>query len=345
MSRLSVLTFLFLSTVASIGLTFWDANDPGNGMTASAEKFIKLLDADQKKTAVFEYGSPERLGWHFIPKDERKGLQVKHMTEAQQKAAFALLKNALSETGYQKTRQIMELEKVLNEFEEGKGRWARDFERYYFTFFGNPGSDERWGLSVEGHHLSLNFVVNDQQLIGTTPQFFASNPAIVKNENSVGVKVGTRVLDIEETAAFELVQSLSPEQKGQAIIAEEALTEIRAAGEPQPPVTEPVGIRYEDLTSEQRGMLLKLVNEYINAMPGPVAKQRDDQLHFDGLNKIHFAWAGATEPGIGHYYRVQSPSFLIEFVNTQPDAAGNPANHIHCVWRDLRGDFAVAIED
>ena len=62
-----------------------------------------------------------------------------------------------------------------------------------------------------------------------------------------------------------------------------------------------------------------------------------------GVEKIHFAWAGADKPGVGHYYRVQGPSFLIEFVNTQPDAAGNVANHIHCVWRDLGGDFALPI--
>jgi hypothetical protein len=58
-----------------------------------------------------------------------------------------------------------------------------------------------------------------------------------------------------------------------------------------------------------------------------------------GWNAIHFAWAGATEPGIGHYYLVEGPSFVIEFCNVQPDAEGNPANHIHCVWRDRTGDF------
>ena len=61
------------------------------------------------------------------------------------------------------------------------------------------------------------------------------------------------------------------------------------------------------------------------------------------LDGIHFAWAGAQEPGVGHYYRLQGPTFLIEFVNVQPDAAGNVANHIHSVWRDMRGDFALPI--
>ena len=50
----------------------------------------------------------------------------------------------------------------------------------------------------------------------------------------------------------------------------------------------------------------------------------------------YFAWAGGEEPGQGHYYRIQSPSFLVEFDDTQ-----DHANHIHSVWRDLDGDFGL----
>ena len=35
-----------------------------------------------------------------------------------------------------------------------------------------------------------------------------------------------------------------------------------------------------------------------------------------------------------HYYRVQTPSFVIALDDTQDDA-----NHIHSVWRDFSGDF------
>ena len=71
-----------------------------------------------------------------------------------------------------------------------------------------------------------------------------------------------------------------------------------------------------------------------------------DEQYFDmpaGVDTIHFAWAGANKPGIGHYYRVQGPTFLIEFINVQPDAEGNVANHIHAVWRDMAGDFAIPL--
>jgi hypothetical protein len=51
-------------------------------------------------------------------------------------------------------------------------------------------------------------------------------------------------------------------------------------------------------------------------------------------NEISFAWTGTAEKGKGHYYRLQAPTFLIEYDNTQ-----NNANHVHSVWRDYNGDF------
>ncbi len=40
----------------------------------------------------------------------------------------------------------------------------------------------------------------------------------------------------------------------------------------------------------------------------------------------------------GNYYRVQAPSFLIEYANTQ-----NQSNHSHAVWRDYDGDFGLDV--
>lgn len=344
MQHLRLLAIVGTLLVTSVGFTFFAAIDPGVPMSERASALVKALDAEQKQTAVLAYGTPEQVGWHFIPKDYRKGLQIKEMSEQQQDLTHQLLRSALSEMGYTKATKIMELEKLLNQLEAGRGRWARDYQRYYVTFFGEPTATGKWGFSFEGHHLSLNFVVENGKLISSTPQFFATNPAVVRSPNTVGIPIGTRVLALEETLAFELVQSLSPEQLKQALIAEKAFDEIRDAGSPQPPQTAPEGIRYDALNEAQQKLLWTLIEEYANAAPGPVAQQRLAQVQADGVGNIHFAWAGATEPGIGHYYRVQSPAYLIELVNTQPDAAGNPANHIHSVWRDLRGDFAIPIK-
>jgi hypothetical protein len=53
------------------------------------------------------------------------------------------------------------------------------------------------------------------------------------------------------------------------------------------------------------------------------------------LNNLRFLWAGSQQPdGKPYYYRVQGPTIIIEFDNSQ----GN-ANHIHSVVRDLKNDF------
>ncbi|MBX3443630.1 MAG: DUF3500 domain-containing protein [Planctomyces sp.] len=323
--------------------TFFEEVNPAVQLTESAAAFIETLDDAQKQAAVLPYDTPRRTDWHFIPKPERKGLEVKHMSAEQRDAAFRTLQAALSQIGYRKATGIMALESLLHELEGGRGSNIRDPQRYFFTFFGTVG-EGRWGLSVEGHHLSLNFVIDGDQVISSSPQALATNPAIVKAENASGVAVGTRILDKEETLAFELVNSLTAQQRARAVFREEALSEVRNAGEPQPPKAAPEGIAASELNDDQKKLLEQLLVVYCESMPEKVAAQRLSEIREAGWDQVHFGWAGATQPGIGHYYRVQGPTFLVEFVNTQPDAAGNIANHIHSLWRDMRGDFALPID-
>ena len=337
-------TLVVVAAIAQLGFGF-KTGDADVSIGDAAAALAGTFDAAQKKVAILPADSPQQVGWHFIPKDSRKGLELNKMTQAQRNATDKLLRSLLSESGYDKSTKIMHLEKLLKELQDkngGKGP-IRDHLRYYVTFFGNPSSDQKWGLSFEGHHLSLNYVIENGKIAASTPQFFATNPAVVKSENNVGVELGTRLLRFEETIPFELVNSLSKQQREQAIIAEKAPREIRAAGEAQPPQDDAVGIRWRDLSATQRKLLRRVINEYAKAVPEAVAKERMQSVNSGGLRKVKFAWAGSLNPGVGHYYRIQGPNFLIEFVNTQPDADGNPANHIHCVWRDMRGDFGKSI--
>ena len=62
----------------------------------------------------------------------------------------------------------MSLEQVLKQLEQGKGP-VRDPELYFLTIFGTPSDSGKWGWRVEGHHLSLNFVLEDGKIIAATP--------------------------------------------------------------------------------------------------------------------------------------------------------------------------------
>ncbi|MEX0586980.1 MAG: DUF3500 domain-containing protein [Pirellulales bacterium] len=336
------LALLALSLVSSFGFLWLKETGPGADMTVAGGKFLATLSAEQKTVVLLKYDDPARLDWHFIPKATRKGLQVKEMNAGQRQAAHALLSSALSQLGYEKAQTIMSLESILHELEKSKtGGNIRDPQRYYVTLFGEPKLDAKWGLSIEGHHLSLNFVVQDGKIVSSTPSFFGANPAEVKSSTGVGPKPGTRVLKLEETLAFDLLKSLDEQQKKAAVISTEAPKEIRAAGEAQAPSTPPEGLAADKLNDSQRKTLRSLIEAYAANMPKEVADERLKAIREAGVANIRFAWYGASQPGVGHYYRVDGPTFLIEFVNVQPDAAGNPANHIHSVWRDVAGDFAI----
>ncbi len=349
-TRLAIATLLAAAFVSSTAWSYFlRLVSTGESMAESADKFLATLDETQLKAATFEYNDPRRVAWHFIPLEgdkEREGLKVNQMNESQRKAALALLESALSEAGYDKATKIMAMESLLFELQKGKSGPIRDAQRYYFCVFGKPAAKGKWGLSVEGHHLSLNFVVEDGKVTSNTPAAFAANPATVMADypGTHGFKKGTRVLAKEETLAFDLLASLTPEQKKSAIIAAEDPDEVRSPGTPQPPTEAPVGIAAGKLTQEQQKILVGVLNAYLDNFPEDVARDRKTAIDRAGTDKVHFAWAGAEKPGTGHYYRIQGPTFLIEFVNSQPDSAGNPANHIHSVWRDMQGDFAVAIE-
>ena len=67
---------------------------------------------------------------------------------------------------------------------------------------------------------------------------------------------------------------------------------------------------------------------------GELAAADLKEIEKAGWDKIVFAWAGGLNKGDRHYYRLHGPTFLLEYDNTQ-----NDANHVHAVWRELKGDF------
>ncbi len=341
-ARLRIVGFFVLAALVAAGFGYLNLASSGAAMTAAAEKFVATLSAPQRAQTVLAYDAPQRTDWHYIPKPARKGLQVKEMDDAVRKAAFDLLHSALSAVGYDKARKIMQLEIVLRELEKSRtGAPLRDPERYFFTIFGQPSADGRWGLSVEGHHLSLNFVVDHNQVSSSTPTFFGANPGVLMADYGAEFPKGLRVLAQEELLAFQLLESLTPEQRKVAIVADKAPGDVRGAGKASPPISPAAGLAGSEMTAPQLAILKSLVEQYAHNLPDDVAAERLAAIDKEGYGGIKFCWSGADKPGVGHDYRIQGATFLIEFNNTQPDSAGNVANHIHSTWHNLAGNFAL----
>jgi Protein of unknown function (DUF3500) len=338
----TTLLALLLCSGPALAVDHSSTQTVGAEMTNAAQQFLASLSDGQRAVGVMAFDNPARLDWHNIPKPERKGLQVRELSARQRELVHALLRAALSEAGYDKAVKIMALEANLHEGEKSLASGPlRDPLRYFITIFGTPDNVGRWGWSFEGHHLSLNFVIDDGQVTSDTPSFWGANPATVHTFVPGGPEVGTRTLAAEEQLAFDLLASLDAAQRKRAVVADKAPAEYRAAGEPQPPRTPPEGVPAADMTDAQQKTLRNLLAAYCGHLTDEVAAVRMSEIDARGLDEVHFAWLGAEQPGVGHSYRVQGPAFVLELVNFQSDPAGNPANHIHSVWRNLEGDFGV----
>jgi hypothetical protein len=321
-----------------------ESESAGVQMADAAAKLINSFNDDQKSKALFAFDSKERSNWWFVPlqKDKkplRKGLRFEQMTDEQKEMARALLRAGTSASGFLKATTIMSLEAVLAELEKN-GENVRNPGWYFVSIFGPPSKAGKWGWRIEGHHLSLNFVIDRGKIVASTPAFFGANPALIKNETKKGPKKGYRTLPEAEDLAQQLFASLSDEQKKEA--GQPKLFPEIEQGKPVAHPGAPKGISAAKMNEKQRDLLLKLIQSYANRMPPEVAALEMADVKAGGIDKIHFAFAqDVKKPGKPYTYHIQGPTFLIEFLNVQSDSAGNPANHIHSCWRDLRGDFGI----
>jgi hypothetical protein len=300
-------------------------------MGEAATRLLAELTPEQRQQAAFPMASDERLRWHFIPNEmfPRKGLAFRAMTESQRARAHDLLKAGLSQRGYMTAAAIIELENVLRRMEKG-GRFARDPVDYQFTVFGTPGAKDAWGWRVEGHHLSLHFTIAGGRAVATSPTFTGSNPAEVRE----GAEKGKRVLAPLEDLGRAMVMALDEGHRKTATYDPVAPGDILTMNKNDIAPLAPVGLAAAEMTPDQRAALTRLIEAYTSMMADDLAADRMAKVKAAGMEKITFAWAGPLEKGAKHYYRVQGPTFLIEYDNTQ-----NDGNHIHAVWRDFQGDF------
>ena len=303
------------------------------GLARAVRAWLATLDDAQRARASFPFDTDERFVWAYTP-GQREGLALADLRPDQRDAAMAVVGAAMSERGAQETAAVIALEDVLGALERAQGRpgWIRrDPELYWFAVFGEPEPAGAWSWRVGGHHVAIHVTIDDGRVVGSTPSFLGSNPAVVPD----GPRAGDRVLRGEEDLARALLASLSPEARAIAVVDPVAPPDIHSGNGVRADLRKiPSGIRYDALTGSEQAGLERLVRHYLGRAPDDVAAAAWERIVDAGLGALTFAWAGPAELGRGHYYAVRGPQFLIEYDNTQ-----NEANHIHAVWRDLVSDW------
>ncbi|MGL5826554.1 MAG: DUF3500 domain-containing protein [Nocardioides sp.] len=334
-------------------------------MREAVAGFLDALTHEQRRRACLPFTDhQERMAWSYYPR-RFPGISLGDLNHRQRKAAQRLLRSGLSPSAYARARQVMAIEDVLDDREGYVMTAHRDSELYSVIVFvgGDMFFEPVRGWRFEGHHLSVNYTFDQPGAIGSgiaasTPLFLGANPARIRHD---GYDVFRPFGDAEDLGR-DLVESLSSAGRAAAIVRDAApadvvLANLPLVGDSQPaldlPILQwalangadraafadlrfdqdrPLGVAYADLDSAGRRKLGKLVSHYVSRLPG--------EAQWPGmgyLDEMHFVWAGPTQVGAPHYYRLQSPTLVVEFDNVQ-----NGANHVHTVVRHPANDFAAA---
>lgn len=325
-------------------------------MLTAARALLDALTPAQRDMATFAFDDAERFVWHYTPV-ARQGVALVDLSAEQRQLALGLAATGYSAAGFWKATAIMSLDAILLDLERNRARrllrdtlgpetadlmlrrgherfWSlmRDPDLYFVSIFGEPSADTTWGWRLEGHHVSLNVTLVDGCRLAAAPTFFGANPAQIRT----GPRAGLRVLAAEEDLARELMATLGNEQRARAVIAPDAPPDILTFNQVRAQPLDDAGLPASELSSAGRDCLIALLEAYAGALPAEIAAARMAAVRAAAPADLRFAWLGGLETGTGHYYRIQSPTFLVEYDNTQDDA-----NHIHTVWRDFAGDWAL----
>jgi Protein of unknown function (DUF3500) len=337
-----------------------------NRMRAAADALLSNLNREQLARALFGFGEgdeAERRDWDFIPKYRPRGLPLREMTDRQQVLAQQLLATGLSLPAYSQAVAIMSFENVLRELNKDRmGLQASEIRhpgKYLFSFFGEPHAEQTWAWRMVGHHVALNFTIVDGSYVAPTPLLFGAEPA----------EFGAfKPLRDDEDRGFALLDLLDSAQQRQAIIHDVAPPDfvtrvVSKLGDEELPGDHELGFDHYVISDRDRQLLKWVRSEarglpgsamtrsqfeafegmiaaYVSRLPDDAAARHLERVRAQGLEQFTFAWAGQPVRGKPHYYRIQGPSFLVEFENAQV-GGGLPGegNHIHTVWRDPDNDF------
>ena len=324
-------------------------------MAKAARTFLAKLTAEQRQLAMRELNDQAaRTSWHYLPEDRasRLGVTLALLTPEQRHAVHEMLVAALSSQGYGKLTHIMWLEELLRASEgaalkistavgaplnKQRARFeSRDPSKYWVVVFGEPGT-ANWGWTFSGHHFAVNFTVSSGR-VAFTPMFLGANPQTVVD----GEHAGERTLQHEIDKAFRLVRSLKPKLRQAVVLSSTVPATITADKGRKGEVTTFQGLPANQLSTNQRQLLMSLVDEFLGDASEEAAAAQRALVEKDGLAALRFAWWGQTDESARRFmYRIHGPSILIEMAREQnPD--GTPANHVHSIVRDPRNDYGEA---
>lgn len=345
---LLILILVTLTCIVALTLTVVDSAEVDAEKTAEKVKisdkpsivtlatvmksFRDTLSEELLADASFPLGHKEMYSWSNLPPSrgqDRGGIEFSKLSEEQSSLFYKVLDAFLSDEGYTKvslitTRAETDLEKIGHDF------WQR--RPYFIVLFGNPETDGAWGFQLDGHHLSLNFLVyGDEVLI--VPSHLGTQPDTIN---------GNAVLGKERSNALALLNSLDEEQKKKTIQTGRRGLKVGPGSTTDPHLNydyshfKGIGIKASEMNDTQKDNLRDLIKAYVYNLEAEFADVWMKDIESD-IDDTYFVWIGGTTENDSIYYRVFNPAVWIEF-----NDEGRGTEHIHTITRAPNGnDYGI----
>ncbi|MFI7709386.1 DUF3500 domain-containing protein [Nonomuraea sp. NPDC049480] len=294
------------------------------------------MDSTQKTTVAGERTAANLGQWSNLPDGlfKRAGLRMDALSAAQQAAVLKILKAALSEDGYKQVVQITTADGVL----AAAGGISLDFgaDHYWIRILGTPSATGKWTVQYGGHHLAVNVTMAGDAMT-LAPTLWAAQPAAYAEAAK-----DVEPLCGETVKAFKLVDSLNATQLKAAVLTTPVKEIVLGAGQDGKTLAAE-GVKASTFTDAQKTLLLSLVDEWLTPLNAEQAAAKLKAAKAN-LDKTTFAWYGSTKIGNPIYYRVQGPTFTIEFAHQQGAGANaGGITHIHAIYREPGNDYGAEL--
>jgi hypothetical protein len=330
MKRLLPFLLLILIPPSVFGQLAFDSTPSLN----AANAVLKTLNSSQKTVANLPFQDTSRVKWSNLPFEstERKGIQLKDLTDTQRLAIHSLLRTVLSQQGYQKFLFIIQYDEGTHErLTKAKSPIAQRYgnQNYWFTIFGEPNKDKIWAWKFEGHHISLNITYSPRG-VTCTPMFVGINPALV----TTGPYAGSHLMFEENDFGNQLFNSLSDDLKKKAITCTLPQTaDVMTQTGKEAHMKDKKGVSFKEMTMKQQLLVENIIRAWVENLAPALAQEKMKKI-LAHKNDLFFTWQGTNNVNDLHYYSIKTDNFIIEYTNRDQGIY-----HYHTMWRDLMEDF------
>ena len=302
-------------------------------IVAAARLFLDSLDDDQRQAATYRFtDNAQRSNWSNFPEGmvPRGGVKLGVLSKSQRGNLDKLLGELLSEDGAKNITYQLAAEDLLIPGDLfGVMKYGSEY--FYAAFLGEPSTTEPWMFQFGGHHLAINATVFGPD-VSFSPMLTGGQPLRLRFDGD-----DIFIVHKEAAAAQAFMDSLTDEQRGQVVRAEQPIDLLLGPGK-YGATAAPEGIRGSELTAAQRTLLLGVIEARLGFM--------NDDDHAEKMKAVvaevedtYFGWWGRQGVLGAAYFRVTSPSMVIEYAVQNGD---DSVDHAHGMYRELDNDYGSA---